>query len=248
MSISDLPQGTLSKSLECPTLKCSSFTVSELSENEFRCPSCGTGLVLKVVDDVVIPMHSISEGSGYVDIVEMPEIPRERRERFISEHNLGDETADKLVTTQSVADFYEDVARHTDSETAATFVVDTLLGELHYRDMHIDSVDPSDTYQLVDAISEETITWRVATDIIREALDEEKSIDEVFSESDAEKTDKNQLRQIAESIVDEEEDAVQDYKNGQDEAINHLIGRIMQETNGQADAQEARELLISIID
>jgi Asp-tRNAAsn/Glu-tRNAGln amidotransferase B subunit (PET112 homolog) len=177
-----------------------------------------------------------------IEKIPVPESPRHRRERFTSEYGVGQETADKLTTNLNVADFYEDIATDSTSKVAATFVVDTLLGELNYRDMEISDVEANEVSATIDALAKESVTWRSVTEIIRDALDNGEEIDEVFDRRNVEKTGQSELNQMVSDVIEEEQDAVEDYLSGTQEALNHLVGKIMARTNGQADARQTRNL------
>lgn len=234
--------GIAQKPLSCPVCGEDKIDPKELEQNDFQCPSCQLDLVVKIIGDVVIPIQSNNSEGGF-DIVEVPESPIDRRERFKSEYDVQSETASKLTTDLDVADFFEEVAESTDSRVAATFVVDTLLGELNYRDMDISKVNPDEVVDVVSALAEDSVTWRSATKVIRDALDDEERIDKVFSERDVEKTDEDTLSDVVDDVLSAEQDAVDDYLDGTEEAMNHLVGQVMAKTNGQADAREARERL-----
>ena len=59
--------------------------------------------------------------------------------------------------------------------------------------------------------------------------------------------EKFDLQEKVDRVIDENPEAVEDYKNGQDSAVNFLIGELMQETNGKADAGESREKLLEAL-
>ena len=241
----DISESVLKKQVTCPVSRCAEITVRSIAENGGICPSCQSTIRVKIIEDVVVPISPLDSSKGSVESVSVPESPVARRERFVSEYGVGSETADKLTTDIRVADFYEKVAEESDPKTASTFVVDTLLGELHYRDMDVSSVEPSDVIDVVTALSEDNVTWKAVTEeVIREALDSGESIDEVFSTKDIEKTTSDELEKAVTSVIEEETEAVEDYQSGTDEALNHLVGMVMKETGGTADAEKARELLV----
>lgn len=231
----------------CPVSGCSNqMTISQIEE--FCCPECGTGFVIKIVDDVLIPSVRRRGVTGYMMVVRMPEIPRERRNRFIKDHDLHEEQASKLTTSMDVADFYEDLSDVVSNNTAASFIADTLIGELRYRDLTIQRVKSEDVTELVTAIDEDQITRKSAVQVVREALDESEKIDDVFADKDIEKTDEDTLKTVVEDVVQSEQEAVQDYLDGEEGAINYLVGQVMSQTGGQADAEETREVLTSEIE
>lgn len=228
------------RAISCPMCGYSTIKISRLNDTQYRCPSCKKPLKIKIVGDVIIPL----EGSeGKVERIHIPESPRHRRERLISEYGVGEETARKLTTNLNVADFYENVAENSDAEIAATFVVDTLLGELNYRDMDISDVKTNEISDTIEALSNDSVTWKSVTEIIRDALDNGQKIDTVFNCRDVKKTGNSELQEIVKDVIKVEREAVEDYLNGAEKALNHLVGRVMARTNGQADAKKTRQFL-----
>ena len=230
----------------CPASGCeNNIQISKL--DDFSCPECGTGFVIKIVDDVLIPSVRRKGVTGYMMVVEMPELPRERRKRFIEDYDLHNEQASKLTISMEVADFYEDLTNIVAPETAASFIADDLIGELHYRNQTIEKVDSNMVTGLITAVDNDDITRKSAVTIVREALDDDRPIDDVFSEKDVQKTDDKTLRKVVQDVAQSESEAVQDYLDGEDEAINYLVGQVMSRTDGQADAEDARNLIVSEI-
>jgi hypothetical protein len=233
------------RKVSCPMCGHPSMKISELDDAQYQCFSCKTPLRVKIVGDVIIPLEGVE---GKVERMSVPESPRHRRDRFISEYDVGEETASKLTTKLNVADFYESVAEDSDAEVAATFVVDTLLGELNYRDMDITDVKTSGVTNTIEALAEDSVTWRSVTEIIRDALDEGQEIDTVFKDRDVEKTEDSELDEMVAEVIEDEQEAVEDYLSGAEEALNHLVGKVMARTNGQADAKRTRELFETKLD
>ncbi|MFB6119852.1 MAG: Asp-tRNA(Asn)/Glu-tRNA(Gln) amidotransferase subunit GatB [Halobacteriaceae archaeon] len=186
------------------------------------------------------------EVSHWKEELSIPELPDARRERFREEYGLGAEAADKLTSTKQVADFYEDVAEAFDPDLAATWVADTLLGELHYRDMEITDVsDRLDEFtRLVELVAEGEITAKNAEEVVlRTMLDEGLSPDEVIEREDLGTAEAGEVEAAVQAAVEENPEAVEDYHAGEGGALNFLVGQVMQETGGSADPGTVNELL-----
>ncbi|MFB6112711.1 MAG: Asp-tRNA(Asn)/Glu-tRNA(Gln) amidotransferase subunit GatB [Halodesulfurarchaeum sp.] len=195
-----------------------------------------------------IPPLEVADWKEEIDI---PELPEARRERFQSEYGLDRESADKLTSTKQVADFYEDVANRFDPDLAATWVADTLLGELNYRDMTITDVDDrlSEFTRLVQLVAEDEITQRNAREVVlRTMLDEGLEPDTIVEQEDLGKTDEDAVVEAVETAIEANPDAVSDYHEGEDGALNYLVGQVMQRTGGSADPGTVNSLLRERLD
>ena len=184
--------------------------------------------------------------ADWKDSVEIPELPDARRERFQTEYGLSSEAADKLTSTRQVADFYEAVAREFDPDLAATWVADELLGELNYRDMAItDIADRLDEVErLVELVAEEEVTAKNAREtVLRSMLDDGRDPDTIVAEENLGKTSDDAVAEAVTAAIDDNPDAVEDYHDGEDGALNFLVGQVMQATGGSADPGTVNELL-----
>ncbi|PSQ04408.1 Asp-tRNA(Asn)/Glu-tRNA(Gln) amidotransferase GatCAB subunit B [Halobacteriales archaeon QS_5_68_33] len=178
--------------------------------------------------------------------LEIPELPDARRERFREEYGLSAEAASKLTSTKEVADFFEDVASEFDADLAATWVADELLGELNYRDMQItDVADRFDEIErLVELVANDEITAKNAREtVLRGMLDDRDAPDEIVEREGLGKTSGDAVRDAVEAAIDENPDAVSDYHDGEDGAINFLVGQVMQKTGGSADPGDVNRRL-----
>jgi len=184
--------------------------------------------------------------SDWKDRISIPELPEARRERFGEEYGLSAEAASKLTSTKQVADFFEDVADRFDPDLAASWVADRLLGELNYRDMAITDVSGrlDEFTRLVELVAEGEITTKNAEEVVlRTMLDEGLGPDEVVEREGLGKTDDDAVATAVTEAVEENPDAVADYHDGEDGAINFLVGQVMGKTGGSADPGTVNELL-----
>ena len=183
--------------------------------------------------------------------LEIPELPDARRERFREEYGLSAEAASKLTSTKAVADFFEGVAREYDPALAASWVADHLLGELNYRDMELaDVADRFDEFaRLVELVAAEEITEKNAREtVLREMLDAGRAPDEIVEAEGLGKTSGDAVKSAVEAAVAENPDAVEDYENGEESALNFLVGQVMGKSRGSADPGTVNELLRERLD
>ena len=178
--------------------------------------------------------------------IELPELPEQRRERFRSEYGLEAEAADKLTVTREVADFYEEVAAEFDPALAATWIADILLGELNYRDLSVTDVTDrlDELRRLLAAVDDGEITEKNAHEVVlREMLDTGADPETVIDREGLGKTTGDAVAAAVADVIDANPDAVADYHAGAEDAINYLVGQVMQETGGSADPGTVNQLL-----
>ena len=191
------------------------------------------------------------EVSDWKEEISIPELPDARRERFGEEYGLDDEAASKLTSTKAVADFFEDVASEFDPELAATWVADNLLGELNYRELAITDVDGrlDEFKRLIELVAAETLTVKNAEEVVlREMLDEGDDPEAIIDREGLGKAEGDEVADAVATVVDENPEAVADYHDGDEGAINFLVGQVMQATGGSADPGQVNGLLREELD
>src|SRR5699024_2139725 len=110
--------------------------------------------------------------SDWAEEIEIPELPDVRRERFADEYGLRSSEARKLTSTREVADFYERVTGQFDPDVAASWVADTLLGELNYRDMAVADIENrlDEFLHLIELAETDDITDKNAEEVVLRAM------------------------------------------------------------------------------
>jgi aspartyl-tRNA(Asn)/glutamyl-tRNA(Gln) amidotransferase subunit B len=194
--------------------------------------------------------------------VVLPELPDARRERFMVQYSCSPIHARTLTGDLRLAEFYEKVA-DIDPVLAATWVADTLLGELNYRDLSVVVVPPEMFRELLLLLREGTITDKSGVEVIRAILDQLK--ESGCCESPAECVDRLGLKVLVSSsatgvadledpiilaareAIEENTQAVIDYRNGRKEALNFLVGQVMKKTRGCAKPADVNRVLIDLI-
>ncbi len=191
------------------------------------------------------------EVSDWKESIPIPELPDARRERFHTEYGLDREAASKLTSRKAVADFFEDVATAYDPELAATWVADNLLGELNYREMDITDVeDRLDEFtRLIELVDAGDVTVKNAEEVVlRGMLDDGDDPETIVEREGLGKADSGEVEAAVESAIDGNPDAVADYHDGDDGAINFLVGQVMAATGGSADPGQVNGLLRERLD
>ena len=181
---------------------------------------------------------------------ELPELPQQKRERFIGELGLSAYDAATLTASQEMADYYEAtvaVAGKASAKPCANWVMVDLAARLNKDGLELAAapVSPQQLGGLIQRIADNTISNNIAKKVF-EALwnGEGATADEVI--------DKQGLKQITdsgaiESLVDEVLAAnpanVAEYRAGKEKAFNALVGQVMKAAKGKANPQQVNELL-----
>ncbi len=200
------------------------------------------------------PMHVQSWVAGIV----LPELPDARRERFITQYGCSLNHARTLTGELKLANFFEKVVAADPqglSTLAATWIADTLIGELNYRSMSLDRVDATGITELVSILKNGTITDKSGIEVLRVMLDQRLKDEPaetpaaIISRLNLAKTtgDNSAILTAIEEAITENPKALEDYRAGKGGALNFLVGQVMKKTRGKADPGELNRMLVEAL-
>jgi aspartyl-tRNA(Asn)/glutamyl-tRNA(Gln) amidotransferase subunit B len=160
-----------------------------------------------------------------------------------------------LTGELKMANFYEAAVAGNGNELctlAATWIADTLAGELNYRSMGIDAADAKKFTGLLVLLKAGTITDKSGVEVLRVMLDERlkdepvETPEAIVSRLNLAKTsgDDTVLLGAIHEVITENPKAVEDYKTGKNGALNFLVGQTMKKTRGRADPGELNRLMV----
>ena len=191
---------------------------------------------------------------SWVEGIVLPELPDARRERFIAEYGCSLNHARTLTGELKLANFFEKVVASDKaglSPLAATWIADTLIGELNYRNMGIDTIDPVALTGLVLLLKAGTITDKSGTEVLRVMLDQRLTNEKtetpagIVKRLNLAKTtgDSGAITAAVEEAINENPKALEDYRAGKSGALNFLVGQVMKKTRGKADPVDLNRML-----
>ncbi len=171
---------------------------------------------------------------------ELPELPAARTARFAESYGLPPQYATDLNAEPRLADYFEAVAAHADAKSAADWVLNT-------RPAPVDEVPPERLAELIGLISAGTITSTIAKQVYELMLEERNAApaDLVERHGLASIGDSGELEAMVDGVIEANPAFVEQFRNGKDGVINALVGQVMKQTKGRADARQVQELLRS---
>ncbi len=194
-------------------------------------------------DLITIPVSDKDVQTAQQDL---PELPDEKQERFIDEYGIGQELADSLITDPALADAFEDAVDAVGADLAASWFSGPIKKTLNYHDLtYSESPLRSDwIVTVLEKLDNDEIADQAAETVIRELMEDPQPPENIIEEQGLEKAGGDEIQQFVETAIDENPEAVEDYENGDENAVNFLVGQVMQKSQGSADPKEARELLL----
>ena len=200
------------------------------------------------------PMHVQSWVAGIV----LPELPDARRERFVSQYSCSLNHARTLTGELKLANFFEKVVAADPqglSTLAATWIADTLIGEMNYRNMNLEGVDAARFTELMGILKNGSITDKSGIEVLRVMLDQHMKNESaeapaaIVSRLNLAKTsgDTGVITTAIDEAITENPKALEDYCAGKGGALNFLVGQVMKKTRGKADPGELNRMLVEAL-
>ena len=177
----------------------------------------------------------------------LPELPDEKRARFIADYGLTPYDADVLVSERESVDYFEDVAKGRDAKQAANWVINELFGRLNKEGLAIDD-SPVSSAQLggiVDLIKAGTISGKIAKDVFDIGWTEGGDPAEIVEKRGMKQvTDTGAIEKAVDEVMAANPDKVAQAKE-KPALAGWFVGQVMKATGGKASPQAVNALLKS---
>jgi len=176
----------------------------------------------------------------------MPELPDEKRARFVQDYGISDYDAWVLTSDQVNADFFESVAKGRDAKLAVNWITGDYFAYLN-REGHDVADAPIGAEKLgglIDLISDNTISGRIAKDVFEAMIETGKSAGEIVEEKGLKQiTDTGAIEAIIDEVIAKNQDKVDQYRSGKDKLFGFFVGQVMKATQGKANPAAVNQLL-----
>lgn len=177
----------------------------------------------------------------------LPELPLEKRERFVRDYEIPAYDAGVLTSSRALADYFEEVVRLSDKPKAASnWVMGDILKFLNEdkRELKDCPILPVSLAQLIRLIDDGTISGKMAKDVIDEMYKTGKSPKAIIEEKGmVQITDEDTLKAAIAGVIAANPNQLSQYRGGKDKLFGYFVGQVMKATQGKANPQLINELL-----
>jgi len=177
---------------------------------------------------------------------ELPELPDEKKERFIKEHNLSSYEANILVSEKEISDYYEEVIKKCDKKLATNWITVELFALLNKKNLSISQspVSARNLSKLIMMITSGKISGKIAKDVfVKMQVDDKDAEQIVEKEGLIQQSDPKELEKIITKVISNNKDKVEQYKSGKEKLFGFFVGQIMKASEGKANPQLVNEIL-----
>ncbi|SIT68896.1 aspartyl/glutamyl-tRNA(Asn/Gln) amidotransferase subunit B [Ectothiorhodosinus mongolicus] len=188
--------------------------------------------------------------SGFVESVRasLPELPDEKKHRFMTHYGLSAYDAGVLTASREMADYYEVVVKTAagQAKLAANWVMGEFSGALNKDGLDIGASPVSATGLggLLSRIHDETISGKIAKEVFEAMWAGEGSADDIIQARGLKQiTDTGAIEQMIDEVIAANPSQLEQYRSGKDKLFGFFVGQVMKATAGKANPAQVNELL-----
>ncbi|MFC0410592.1 Asp-tRNA(Asn)/Glu-tRNA(Gln) amidotransferase subunit GatB [Roseomonas elaeocarpi] len=176
----------------------------------------------------------------------LPELPDERRARYVNEYGLTPYDAHVLVLEKETAAFYEEVARGRDAKQAANWVTGDFFAALNRtkRDISDSPVSAGDLGALLDLIADKTLSGKLAKEVLEIMVETGKAPGVIVEERGMRQvTDTGAIEAAVDDVMSKNADKVAEYRGGKDKLFGFFVGQTMKAMQGKGNPALVNEVV-----
>ena len=177
----------------------------------------------------------------------LPELPMEKRERFVEQYGIPTYDAGVLTASLATADYYEETARLCGKpKLASNWIMGNFLAYLNEEKLEVTEspITPQTLADLINMIDEGTISGKIAKDVFEDMCKSGKGPKEIVDKRGLlQISDASKLEKIVEAVLEANPGQLEQYKSGKVQLFGFFVGQTMKATNGKANPGIVNELL-----
>ena len=192
-------------------------------------------LPLEVTDDFVEKIKS-----------EIPELPDEKKKRFIENFRLSPYEATILVSDIETSKYFEEVIENSDVKLATNWITGELFAVLNNKNLEISEspISSKNLSKLINLIKDGTISGKIAKTIFELMMDSDKDPQKIVEEKGLkQESDPKALEALIDKVIVDNPDKVKEYKSGKEKLFGFFVGQAMKASNGKANPQLVNDIL-----
>ena len=192
-------------------------------------------LPLEVSDDFIENLKS-----------EIPELPDEKKKRFIEKFKLSSYEANILVSDIETSNYFENVIKKSDVKLATNWIIGELFAALNEKNLEITEspISPGNLSKLINLIKDGTISGKIAKTVFEQMMEGDKDPQKIVEEKGLkQESDPKALEALIDKVIDDNRDKATEYKSGKVKLFGFFVGQVMKVSGGKANPQLVNEIL-----
>jgi aspartyl-tRNA(Asn)/glutamyl-tRNA(Gln) amidotransferase subunit B len=177
----------------------------------------------------------------------LPELPAEKRDRFVDQYGIPEYDAGILTASRALADYYEECIRLSgEAKMVSNWIMGDLLRELKKDDREIEEcpVTPKHLASMLKMIKDGVISGKIAKTVFEEMYRSGREPEKIVQEKGlVQLTDSGEIQRVIQGVLEENPKLVEDYREGKEQLLGFFVGQVMKATRGKANPKLVNELL-----
>ena len=177
---------------------------------------------------------------------EIPELPDEKKKRFIDKFNLSPYEATILVSDIETSKYFEEVIKSCDVKLATNWIIGELFSVLNDKNLEITQspVSSKNLSKLINLIKKGIISGKIAKTIFELMIDGDKDPEKIVTEKGLkQESDPKALEKLIDKVIDNNREKATEYKSGKVKLFGFFVGQVMKVSGGKANPQLVNEIL-----
>lgn len=177
----------------------------------------------------------------------IPELPDQKKERFVQDYKIPEYDAEILTSTKAMANYFEDCVRlFSEPKTVSNWMMGDLLRGLKGDEKEVDQcrVTPKHLAEMLNMLKDGTISGKIAKDVFEEMYRTGDPPARIVKEKGwVQILDMGEIERVIEKVIQANPKLVEDYQKGKEKVFGFLVGEAMKESKGKANPKLVNELL-----
>ena len=178
--------------------------------------------------------------------LEIPELPDEKKKRFIDKFNLSAYEANILVSDKETSEYFEEVIKKSDVKLATNWITGELFALLNNKNLEITQspISAQNLSNLINLIQDGTISGKIAKTVFELMVDGDKDPKKIVEDKGLkQESDPKELEKIVLKILATNKDKVEEYKSGKEKLFGFFVGQVMKHSGGKANPKLVNDIL-----
>jgi len=183
---------------------------------------------------------------------QLPELPDEKKHRFVKDYALNEYDASTLTANRKIADYFETAVTSNDNDPKVT--ANWVMGELsaalneHNLDIGACPVSAVDFGGLIARIGDSSISGKLAKEVFEFMWQGEGNADQIIEARGLKQiSDVGALQEIAQAVIEKNSEQAEQYRQGKEQLLGFFVGQVMQQTKGKANPAQVNEILRQLL-
>ncbi len=176
----------------------------------------------------------------------IPELPDQKKKRFIEKFKLASYEANILVSDIETSKYFEEVIKKSNVKLSTNWITGELFALLNEKNLEISQspISAKNLSKLIDLIENGTISGKIAKSVFEIMADGNKDPEKIVKEKGLkQESDPKELEKLINKVISENPDEVNEYKSGKDKLFGFFVGQVMKISAGKANPQLVNEIL-----